>query len=91
VRRGRRSGAFDRDVPARWIAAAFLGLMHAAAGEVAAGRMDGRRAAHALQRTVPRVFGVPAAPGGTGTDATAVPPATIPRRRARQGRPVYDE
>lgn len=58
VRRGQRAGNFDRGLPAGWVAAAFLGLMHAAAEEVAAGRIDARDATRALDRTIPRVFGV---------------------------------
>jgi AcrR family transcriptional regulator len=57
VRRGQRSGAFDRRLPAGWMTAAFLGLMHAAAGEVAAGRLEAKEAARALAQTVPRTFG----------------------------------
>jgi AcrR family transcriptional regulator len=58
ARRGRRSGDFDRRLPVEWVAAAFLGLMHAAAEEVAAGRIGAEQARLALERTVPRVFGV---------------------------------
>lgn len=58
VRRGQRSGDFDRRLPVGWVAAAFLGLMHSAADEVAAGRIDADDAGQALRRTVPRVFGV---------------------------------
>jgi AcrR family transcriptional regulator len=58
VRRGQRGGDFDRRLPAAWTAAAFLGLMHTAADEVAAGRMGAEEAGHALERSVPRVFGV---------------------------------
>ena len=58
VRRGRRSGEFDAELPVEWVAVSFLALMHAAAEQVAAGRMDGARAESALVRTVPRVFGV---------------------------------
>jgi len=56
--RGRRSGDFAADVPVGWLAAAFLGLMHTAAAEVAAGRLDEARAGRALARSVPRLFGV---------------------------------
>jgi AcrR family transcriptional regulator len=56
--RGRRAGVFARDVPAGWLAAAFLGLMHAAADEIAAGRIDAAAAGRAVERSVPRVFGV---------------------------------
>jgi AcrR family transcriptional regulator len=58
VRRGQRAGEFDRRLPAGWVAAAFLALMHAAAEEVAAGRIGADEAGRALTRTVPRVFGV---------------------------------
>jgi AcrR family transcriptional regulator len=58
VRRGQRSHEFDSDVPAGWLAVAFLGLMHAAADEVAAGRLDEADARGALERSVPRLFGV---------------------------------
>ena len=60
VRRGQRSGDFDRRLPAGWLASAFLGLMHTAADEVAAGRLDEDEAGRALARTLPRVFGIAA-------------------------------
>jgi AcrR family transcriptional regulator len=58
VRRGQRAGVFDRRLPAAWLLAAFLGLSHAAAEEVAAGRMSAEEAAEALRRSIARVFGV---------------------------------
>jgi AcrR family transcriptional regulator len=58
VRRGHRAGDFDRRLPVAWVAVAFLALMHAAAEEVASGRMDAGAAGRALERTVPRAFGV---------------------------------
>lgn len=45
-------GDFDRDVPATW----FLALMHAAADDVAAGRLDPAAAATTLKRAIPRLF-----------------------------------
>jgi AcrR family transcriptional regulator len=57
IRRGQRTGDFDPGLPAGWIAASFLGLMHVAADEVAAGRLDPEEAAEALERTLPRAFG----------------------------------
>jgi AcrR family transcriptional regulator len=57
IRRGQRAGAFERDVPAHWLASAFLGLMHAAAEEVASGRLDAATAGKAIARTMPRLFG----------------------------------
>jgi AcrR family transcriptional regulator len=72
VRRGQRAGDFDRRLPPGWVAAAFLGLMHATAEEVAADNLGSEEAARALERTVPRVFGVGAGPvneftGGGGS------------------------
>jgi AcrR family transcriptional regulator len=56
VRRGQRSGEFDPELPVHWLAVSFLALMHAAAEEVAAGRMDSAQAKSALESTVPRLF-----------------------------------
>jgi hypothetical protein len=60
VRRGQRSGEFDAELPVEWVAISFLALMHAAAEQVAAGRIDSAKAESVLERTVPRVFGVTA-------------------------------
>jgi AcrR family transcriptional regulator len=57
IRRGRRAGTFDRELPVGWLAAAFLGLMHTAAEEVAAGRIAADAAGRALRRSVPRLIG----------------------------------
>lgn len=58
VRRGRRAGDFDRELPPGWQLASVLALMHAAADEVAAGRMSTEEAEVALRRSVPRLFGI---------------------------------
>jgi AcrR family transcriptional regulator len=58
VRRGQRAGDLDRRLPVGWVTAAFLGLMHAAAEAVAAGRLDSADAGRALERAVPRMLGV---------------------------------
>jgi len=58
VRRGQRAGDFDRSLPPGWVIAAVLGLFHAAAGEVGAGRMSAEDAAEAMGLTVLRVCGV---------------------------------
>jgi AcrR family transcriptional regulator len=58
VRRGRRAGDFDREQPLGWQLASFLALMHAAADEVAAGRISPEEAEAALRRSVPRLLGV---------------------------------
>jgi len=59
VQRGQHSGAFDVELPVSWVSAAFLSLIHTAAGEVASGRLGAEDAARALQRSVTRLFGVP--------------------------------
>jgi AcrR family transcriptional regulator len=58
IRRGRRSGDFDRRLPPAWLLASFLGLAHAAAQEVRAGRLSAEDASRSLRRTVARAFGV---------------------------------
>ena len=58
IRRGRRSGDFESGPSPQWLAVAFLGLMHTAADEVAAGRLDERTAGIELARSIRRVFGV---------------------------------
>lgn len=56
IRRGRRSGAFRRDVPVRWLLATYYALMHAAAEEINAGRLSGRDARMTLKRTIGAAF-----------------------------------
>jgi hypothetical protein len=58
VERGRRSGDFDRRIAPAWLLAAFLGLAHAAAQEVTAGRLSAEEASRTLRDSVARVFGV---------------------------------
>jgi hypothetical protein len=58
VRRGQDAGAFDAELPVNWVSAAFLGLIHTAAEEVATGRLAADDAVRALQRSVRRLFGV---------------------------------
>jgi AcrR family transcriptional regulator len=60
IRRGQRAGEFDRRLAPTWLLSAVLGLSHAAAQEVGAGRMSAEDAERALTRTIPRVFGVDA-------------------------------
>lgn len=60
IRRGRRRGEFDRELPADWLLAATIGLAHAAGEQVGAGRMKPDKAADALRRTIARVYGLPA-------------------------------
>lgn len=56
VRRGQRSGAFDRKLPPGWLVTAFVALGHAAGSEVAAGRMTVDEAASAVRRSVLNLF-----------------------------------
>jgi AcrR family transcriptional regulator len=58
IERGQRAGVFDRQLSATWLSAAAMGLFHAAAQEVGAGRMPADEAATALKRTLRRVYGV---------------------------------
>lgn len=57
ARRGQRSGDFDRQLDPAWLAAAFLGLMHTAAEEVAGDRLDRDRAEKSVRLSVRRLFG----------------------------------
>ncbi|WP_433217456.1 TetR/AcrR family transcriptional regulator [Microtetraspora malaysiensis] len=53
IRRGQRTGDFDRSLPAAWLVAAVIGLQHAAAAEVADGRLAaGEAAALCLDSTL---------------------------------------
>lgn len=56
IKRGRRSGAFRKDLPATWLLATYYALMHAAADEVNAGRLANREALTALKRTIGAAF-----------------------------------
>jgi AcrR family transcriptional regulator len=58
IRRGQRSGDFDRALPVAWLAAATFGLGHTAAGLVGGGQLDLRRAATLLEASVLRLYGV---------------------------------
>ena len=61
IRRGQRSGDFDRTLPAGWLAAATFGLGHTAAELVAGGDLDVTRAAALLEVSVLRLYGVTSA------------------------------
>lgn len=58
IRRGQRTGDFDRRTSPTWLLAATIGLAHAAGEEVGGGRMTADDAADALVRSVLRVLGV---------------------------------
>jgi AcrR family transcriptional regulator len=55
IERGRRHREFDRATPITWYLAAIIGLGHAAAQEVIAGRMTSAEAATAFRESVLRV------------------------------------
>ena len=57
IRRGQRTGDFDRTLPAAWLAAAIFGLGHAAAEQVAAGRFTASEAADMLLDSTLRLCG----------------------------------
>ncbi len=58
IRRGQRSGDFDRTLPAAWLAAATFGLGHTAAELVVRGELDRSKAATLLEASVLRLYGV---------------------------------
>ncbi|MEU6431243.1 TetR/AcrR family transcriptional regulator [Microbispora sp. NPDC046973] len=52
IDRGRGSGAFRDDLPARWLVTTAFSLMHAAAEDTAAGRLDADDAARVVSATL---------------------------------------
>lgn len=52
IARGRSEGAFRTDVPAEWLATVFYSLVHAAVGEVDAGRLTPDEAPRVLEATL---------------------------------------
>jgi hypothetical protein len=59
IERGRRRQEFDRTMPKTWYLAAIIGLGHAAAQEVIAGRMTPAKAGAAFRDSVLRVCRAP--------------------------------
>ncbi|MGI5158820.1 TetR/AcrR family transcriptional regulator [Microbispora sp. CA-102843] len=57
IRRGQRTGDFDGSLPAAWLAAAVIGLQHAAAAEVADGRLTPAEAAALCLESTLRLCG----------------------------------
>ena len=56
IRRGRRTGEFDRRLPVTWFVSVTLALGHAAGEEVRAGRMTMKQARALLRTSVTRLF-----------------------------------
>jgi Transcriptional regulator len=65
IRRGQRTGDFDRSLPAAWLAAAIIGLQHAAAAEVADGRLTTPKAAALCLESTLRLCGGSGRPTAT--------------------------
>jgi TetR/AcrR family transcriptional repressor of mexCD-oprJ operon len=59
INRGRRDGAFRRDVPVRWLLTVYFALVHAAGREVATGASTAGEAERSLLPTLLGAFGVP--------------------------------
>jgi AcrR family transcriptional regulator len=57
IRRGQRTGDFDRTLPASWLAAAILGLGHTAAEQVDSRGLTTRRAGAVLRESALRLCG----------------------------------
>jgi AcrR family transcriptional regulator len=57
IRRGQRTGDFDASLPAAWLAAAVIGLQHAAAAELTAERLTTRKAAALCLHSTLRLCG----------------------------------
>ena len=62
LERGRRDGAFRDDLPADWLVATFYSVLHGAAGEITAGRLDPDRAAGAITATLLAAYTAPGIP-----------------------------
>ena len=56
IERGQREGAFRAEVPAQWLVAVFHGIVHTAAEEVNAGRLDPADAGELLATTLLAAF-----------------------------------
>ncbi|RFU37446.1 TetR/AcrR family transcriptional regulator [Actinomadura logoneensis] len=67
VERGRADGAFRTDLDTDWLVTTVYALLHAAADEVAAGKLDRGRAAGVLRTTLLSVLRP--APSGTGPES----------------------
>ncbi len=56
LERGRTEGVFRTDLPPTWMVATFYSVMHAAADEITAGRLDGQDAGDLLATTLLSAF-----------------------------------
>jgi TetR/AcrR family transcriptional repressor of mexCD-oprJ operon len=62
LQRGRREGAFRADLPTDWLVATFYGILHGAAAEITAGRLDPDGAAEVITATLLAAFTPPPGP-----------------------------
>jgi TetR/AcrR family transcriptional regulator, mexCD-oprJ operon repressor len=69
---GQRAGAFRRDLPMRWLTTTTFSLMHAAAEDAAAGRLDASDAPRFITATLLGAFTPPAADSGAADSALRV-------------------
>jgi len=60
IERGQRAGVFRKDLPKQWLLTTAFSLMHAAAEDVAAGRLKADRAPEFVTATLLAAFAVPA-------------------------------
>jgi AcrR family transcriptional regulator len=77
LERGRREGAFRQDLPTGWLAAVSLSLVHAAADEVEAGRLDGESAGWYLTTTLLGALAPPGAGRRAGAEPAPDPQPTV--------------
>ncbi|TDC70334.1 TetR/AcrR family transcriptional regulator [Streptomyces hainanensis] len=62
IERGREQGTFRADVPVPWLVATFFSVLHTAADEITAGRLDEAAAPHAITGTLLAAFTPPGQP-----------------------------
>ncbi|MBP2707804.1 TetR/AcrR family transcriptional regulator [Microbispora sp. RL4-1S] len=67
IDRGQRAGAFRDDLPKRWLVTTAFSLMHAAAEDSAAGRLDADDAARVISVTLLAALAAPGAAAATST------------------------
>ena len=57
VARAQKTGEFRDDLPTDWLVASFHAILHAAANEIAAGRIEADRAAGVITATMLGAYG----------------------------------
>lgn len=64
IQRGRDEGDIRTDLPLSWLVSTFFAILHTAAAEVEAGRLDRAAAGETLRRTLAPVFSARSLPAG---------------------------